>query len=67
VVSTPANLFISKGMKPGETRKFVQEVSVRYLDDIGVAAASRKLFALVTSEPECRMMRTVEGFVCARR
>jgi hypothetical protein len=30
----------------------------------GVAAASRKLFALVTSEPECRMMRTVEGRMC---
>jgi hypothetical protein len=34
VVSTPPNLFISKGMKPGETRRFVQQVSVRYLDDI---------------------------------
>jgi len=34
VVSTPANSFISKGMKPGETRRFTQQVSVRYLDDI---------------------------------
>jgi hypothetical protein len=43
VVSTPANLFISKGMKPGETRRFVQEVSVRYLDDIDDEQWSGKL------------------------
>jgi hypothetical protein len=34
VITTPANPFLSKGMKPGETRSFSQEVSVRYLDDI---------------------------------
>ena len=43
VVSTPANLFISKGMKPGETRRFVQQVSVRYLDDINDEQWSGKL------------------------
>jgi hypothetical protein len=43
VVSTPANLFISKGMKPGETRRFVQQVSVRYLDDIDDEQWSGKL------------------------
>jgi hypothetical protein len=45
VVSTPANLFISKGMKPGETRRFVQQVSVRYLDDIDDEQWSGKLEA----------------------
>ena len=43
VVSTPANLFISKGMRPGETRRFVQQVSVRYLDDIDNEQWSGKL------------------------
>lgn len=43
VVSTPANLFIGKGMKPGETRRFVQQVSVRYLDDIDDERWSGKL------------------------
>ena len=43
VVSTPANSFLSKGMKPGETRKFVQQVSVRYLDDINDEQWSGKL------------------------
>jgi hypothetical protein len=33
VVSTPANPFITKGMKPGETRTYSQQVSVNYLDD----------------------------------
>jgi len=33
VISTPANPFISKGMQPGETRTFTQNVSVNYLDD----------------------------------
>jgi hypothetical protein len=33
VVSTPANPFITKGMKPGETRSYSQQVSVNYLDD----------------------------------
>ena len=33
VVSTPANPFLLKGMKPGETRKFEQKVEVDYLDD----------------------------------
>ena len=33
VVTTPANPFLLKGMKPGETRTFKQTVSVNYLDD----------------------------------
>lgn len=33
VVTTPANPFVLKGMKPGETRSFSQKVSVNYLDD----------------------------------
>jgi hypothetical protein len=33
VVTTPANPFLLKGMKPGETRTFAQTVSVNYLDD----------------------------------
>lgn len=33
VVSTPANPFITKGMQPGETRSYSQQVSVNYLDD----------------------------------
>jgi hypothetical protein len=33
VITTPANPFLLKGMKPGETRKFSQTVSVNYLDD----------------------------------
>ncbi len=33
VVTTPANPFLLKGMKPGETRSFIQTVSVNYLDD----------------------------------
>jgi hypothetical protein len=33
VVTTPANPFIPKGMKPGETRSYSQQVSVNYLDD----------------------------------
>ena len=33
VISTPANPFLLKGMKPGETRTFTQTVSVNYLDD----------------------------------
>ena len=32
VVTTPANPFVLKGMKPGETRSFSQAVSVNYLD-----------------------------------
>jgi hypothetical protein len=43
VVSTPDNLFISAGMKPGETHRFVQEVSVRYLDNIDDERWSGKL------------------------
>jgi hypothetical protein len=34
VVTTPANPFLLKHFKPGETRSYSQEVSVRYLDDI---------------------------------
>jgi len=34
VVTTPANPFLSRGMKPAETRSYSQEVSVRYLEDI---------------------------------
>ena len=34
VVTTPANLFVIKGMNPGETRTSSQQISVRYLDDI---------------------------------
>jgi hypothetical protein len=33
VVSTPANPFVPKGMNPGETRSFSQNVSVNYLDN----------------------------------
>lgn len=33
VVTTPANPFIPKGMQPGETRSYTQQVSVNYLDD----------------------------------
>ncbi len=35
VVTTPANPFVPKGMKPGETRSYSQQVSVNYLDDPG--------------------------------
>ena len=35
VISTPANPFLLKGMKPGESRTFTQSVSVNYLDDPG--------------------------------
>jgi len=33
VVSTPPNPFVPKGMNPGETRSFSQNISVNYLDD----------------------------------
>jgi len=33
IVTTPANPFVPKGMKPGETRSYSQQVSVYYLDD----------------------------------
>jgi len=33
VVTTPANPFVLKGMKPGERRSFSQKVAVNYLDD----------------------------------
>jgi hypothetical protein len=33
VVTTPANPFIPKGMQPGETRSYSQQVAVNYLDD----------------------------------
>jgi len=33
VVTTPANPFVIKGMKPGETRSYVQQVTVYALDD----------------------------------
>jgi len=33
VVSTPTNPFVPKGMNPGETRSFSQQVSVNYLDN----------------------------------
>jgi hypothetical protein len=33
VVTTPANPFLPKGMQPGETRTYSQQVSVNYLDD----------------------------------
>lgn len=33
VVTTPANPFVLKGMKPGESRSFSQTVAVNYLDD----------------------------------
>jgi len=35
VVTTPANPFVPKGMQPGETRSFSQQVSVNYLDNPG--------------------------------
>jgi hypothetical protein len=43
VVSTPANLFVTNGMKPGETRTVSQTISVRYLDDINDEQWSGKL------------------------
>jgi hypothetical protein len=33
VITTPANPFVPKGMQPGETRNYSQQVSVNYLDD----------------------------------
>ena len=33
VVTTPANPFVPKGMQPGESRTYTQQVSVNYLDD----------------------------------
>jgi len=33
VVTTPANPFVPKGIQPGETRNYTQQVSVNYLDD----------------------------------
>jgi len=33
VVTTPANPFLPKGMQPGETRTYSQQVQVNYLDD----------------------------------
>lgn len=33
VVTTPANPFVLRGMKPGESRSFRQKVSVNYLND----------------------------------
>jgi len=33
VVTTPANPFVPKGIQPGETRTYAQQVSVNYLDD----------------------------------
>ena len=33
VVTTPANPFVPKGMQPGETRTYSQQVAVNYLDD----------------------------------
>ena len=33
VVTTPSNPFLPKGMQPGETRTYAQQVSVNYLDD----------------------------------
>jgi len=33
VITTPANPFLLKGMKPGESKEFKQTVSVNYLDD----------------------------------
>jgi len=33
VITTPANPFIPKGMQPGESRTYTQQVRVNYLDD----------------------------------
>jgi len=33
IVTTPANPFVIKGMKPGESRAFTQQVAVNHLDD----------------------------------
>jgi hypothetical protein len=33
VVTTPANPFVPKGMQPGQSRSYTQQVSVNYLDD----------------------------------
>ena len=33
IVTTPANPFVLKGMKPGESRAFTQQVAVNHLDD----------------------------------
>jgi len=35
IVTTPPNPFVPKGMKPGGTRSYSQQVSVEYLDDPG--------------------------------
>jgi hypothetical protein len=35
VITTPANPFVLKGMKPGETRTYTQQVAVYALDDPG--------------------------------
>ena len=35
VVTTPANPFVPKGIQPGETRNYTQQVSVNYLDNPG--------------------------------
>lgn len=35
IVTAPANPFVPKGMKPGETRSYSQQVSVNYLDNPG--------------------------------
>jgi hypothetical protein len=34
VITTPANPFLPRGIKPGETRTYSQNISVRYLDDV---------------------------------
>ena len=33
IVTTPANPFVLRGMKPGESRSFTQQVAVNHLDD----------------------------------
>ena len=43
VLTTPANPFLPRGMKPGETRSYSQQVSIRYLDDITDERYSGKL------------------------
>jgi hypothetical protein len=34
VISTPGNPFLPNDMRPGQTRSYVQKISVRYMDDL---------------------------------
>src|SRR6202007_2022001 len=49
VVATPANPFVLKGMKPGDTRSYSQQVSVIELDDPADQEYSGSLHGTYTS------------------